>query len=83
MVAVHSVQPLCLCVCVCSVIQFISPSVLLIHCSCLLQEPSQDGRWGGHHEPGGLEGEVHGPGGSAHEVQDADHQDTGADGRQS
>lgn len=41
-------------------------------CVCFLE---RRGRGGGGHEPGGLEREVHGPGGAAHEVQNADHQD--------
>lgn len=35
----------------------------------------QYGRRGGGHEPGRLEGQVYGPRGSAHEVQDADNKD--------
>lgn len=37
--------------------------------------PEKYGRGGGDHGPGGLEGQVYGPGGSAHEVQNADYQD--------
>lgn len=52
------------------------PCTHCILCACL---PDQHGRGGGGHGPGGLEGQVPGPGGAAHEVQNADHQDPRAD----
>lgn len=46
-------------------------------CVCFVEQRGQRGGRGP--EPGGLEGEVPGPGGSAHQVQNADHQDPRAD----
>lgn len=49
------------------------------NCIFCVRLPDQHGRGGGGHGPGGLEGQVPGPGGAAHEVQNADHQDPRAD----
>lgn len=49
-------------------------------CVCFVELCSQQGRR--DPEPGGLEGEVPGPGGSAHQVQIADHQDPRAHRRE-
>lgn len=46
------------------------------------QVSARYGGAGGGDEPGGLEGEVHGSGSAAHEVQSADHQDPRTHSRQ-
>lgn len=44
-------------------------------CAVCVCFPEKYGGGGGGHGPGGLEGQVYGPGGAAHEVQNANHQD--------
>lgn len=56
--------------------QYRRDCALWLCCVCF---PEQHGRGGGGHGPGGLEGQVYGPGGAAHEVQNANHQDPRAD----
>lgn len=60
-----------------------TPSLALAHvcrlCVCVWFAEQCGQRGGRGSEPGGLEGEVPGPGGSAHQVQNADHQDPRAD----
>lgn len=49
---------------------------LSVLCVCF---PENYGGWGGGNGPGGLEGQVYGPRGTAHEVQNANHQDPRTD----
>lgn len=55
------------------------PWLMCVACVCVWFAEQCGQRGGRGSEPGGLEGEVPGPGGSAHQVQNADHQDPRAD----